>query len=234
MHRHFSSILVRAVVAIAMIAAVGDSWADAGIISVSGQVEVIPPPPSVRGGDLESDTFARIFPERQGVVLPAGLSVDITVPGSYATFASLTPGVLPAGALVDSFLVHADPISPGTPVIRYIGSITFDTDILGLLVTNPNLRDSDSVLGAPGTLYPLGGDALELDPSNPLRDSVVLSPDRRTVSFDFRSRPGIEEIRVVTSGGPGPSAVPEPSTLILLALGGVAFGAWQLQHARRR
>lgn len=222
---HSAAITVSAALAVLCLAS---PRADAGIIGVSGQVEVISPPPSVRFGDLQSDTVARVFSERQGLALPASVSVDITAPGAYDSVPSLTPGILPAGTSVDSYLVHAEPAS-STGLFRYIGSITFDTDVLALIVLNPNLKDSDAILGAPGTLYSSGSlRDLELNPNGEFADSVVLSPDRRTVSFDFRTQPGIDEFRLVLA------AVPEPSTLPLVVLGGAALGVGQFRLARQR
>lgn len=225
MMKHSAAITASAALAVLCL---GSPWADAGIINVSGQVELIPPPPSVDFGDLQSDTVARVFSERQGLTLPTSVSVDSTAPGAYDSVSSLTPGVLPAGTSVDSYLVHAEPASPDG-LFRYIGSITFNTDVLALIVLNPNLKNSDAILGAPGTLYSSGAlRDLELNPSGAFADSVVLSPDRRTVSFDFRTQPGIDEFRLVTA------AVPEPSTLSLLALGGATLGVWQFWRARQR
>lgn len=201
------------------------------LLSTSGQVQIIAAPPSVREGALESDVVARVFAERLGFVLPTDLVTDITAPGAYDTVAGLTPGVLPAGTVVDSFFLHADRVGSPGAAARYVGSVTFDVDILGLMVQVPALRASDAVLGAPGTLYSTSPtvDDLELDPAAPERDSVVLSADRRTLMFDFRTTVSTDTVRIVTAAG----AVPEPAGALLLGLGalGLLGYAW---HRRVR
>ncbi len=188
----------------------GPCPAYAGIISTAGQIEVVPPPPSLRAGALESDAFARAIAERQGVTLPGDLAVDITLPGTYASPAGPTPGTIPAGTFVDSFVLHADAVGvPGSPVF-YSGSVTLDSEVLGLVIGDDTLPVSAALLGSPGTLYPFTG-GLELGPNS---DTVTLSDDRRTVTIRFGSAAGVDQLRIVAA-----ASVPEPASLVLLGLG---------------
>lgn len=59
------------------------------------------------------------------------------------------------------------------------GTITTDTDILGIVILQKQLNNSD-FLGAPGTIYPTGkfGRGLNLDDQD---DFVIEQIDRRTV-----------------------------------------------------
>ncbi len=55
------------------------------------------------------------FEERQGVQLASAVPVDIKSVGSYESDASLTPGTIPAGTVVDSHFVNSDrPTSAGS------------------------------------------------------------------------------------------------------------------------
>jgi hypothetical protein len=78
------------------------------------------------------------------------LPMDITVPGTYDDSSDLTPGVIPAGALVSSHFVNADKVGIQHPPIQLEGSIVTDADILGIAIVQHSLNVTD-VLGAPGT-----------------------------------------------------------------------------------
>lgn len=198
--------------------------AEAGIMSLFGDVAEIPVPPSAVLGALEDDELAKIFLERAGVVLGSDVSADVTSPGVVDEAIDLTPGTIAAGSLVDSYLLHFDPESvSGTST----GSITFDRDILGILVVTSSLDATDAGLGALATTYQLddfrgiegpGFDTFGVD----VNDVVSFLPDLRTVRFDFATTTRIDEIRVVTEA-------PEPSTAALFVL---ALAALHRRHRR--
>jgi hypothetical protein len=192
----------------------------AGIVSTSGAVAVISPPANIQTGVLESDTVVSVFAERISHTLSANVGVDITIPGAYvppvmdpSTF--LTPDVLLAGAAVDSYFVHLDPVTNTS----LEGSLSFDRDILGLIMTDATLAASHAELGFPGTTYGTQGQ-LEIG-----QESITLSADRRTVSFILNVLPNRDTMRIVTS------AVPEPSTALLLFAG---VATWLATLRRRR
>jgi len=135
----------------AALAIPGFGTADAAVTSVSGAAVKVSAPASVVEDAYESDTELRVFDERQAVTLDAPLTVDIGASGTIA-----------AGTVVDSHLLHADPV--GSPEeqepVTFSGAATFDGEILGVIVIdNPSeahLAESD-FLGAPGTAYPPAG-----------------------------------------------------------------------------
>ena len=191
--------------------------AGAAIISTTGQVVQIAAPASVVPGALESNHEIRAFAELQEFALPVDVIANVTAAGLYDQPGDLTPGVIAAGAAVDSYLLHADKMGLcGNKLLT--GSVTFDADILGVIVLGSNLNSSDAVLGAPGTTYPgsmwnlVRG--LELRPS---RDYLIVEPDLRTVQVHFRVGWAVDQIRVITAA-PGPP-VPEPAALVLLLTG---------------
>jgi hypothetical protein len=177
--------------ALALAAAAG-----ATIVSTSGQMTLIAPPPSVDIGALQSNTTMYAFNEQQCVRTTADLPVDITVPGTYDDTSKLTPGVIPAGTLVSSHFVNADKVGTQPPRIELEGSIVTDADILGIAILSHSLNVSD-ILGAPGTIYPTGkfGRGLNLDDQN---DFVIEQIDKRTVVVHSDVRVHTDQVRVIT------------------------------------
>lgn len=183
--------------------------AHASIISTTGDVVKISPPPSVRIDEFENDDEIRAFDERQDIMLPTDITVDIDAPGIYDDLGDLPaiPPTIPAGTFVRSHYLHSDPEDESL-THRYNGSATFDEDIIGVLLSGSYVTATHSILGAPGTRY--GGGAIELGPR---RDTVEISSDRRTITVQFSTRSGADRLRVITRG------VPEPTCSILLAIG---------------
>jgi hypothetical protein len=206
----------------ALLLLVAGAPASGGILLTSGAVQVTSPPPAdVTNGALTSNTVVRVFAEQLGLTLGSDLTVNITTPGTYT--GSLTPGAILAGTVVDSYFLHADPASSSTTA--YSGSVTFDTDVLGLIVLDNRLDNTDAVLGRPGTLYPTGfnGRGLELGST---QDQITLSADRRTVSFSWHAAVAMDSVRVVTaatSAAVPATAVPAPGGLALAAAGALAL-----------
>jgi hypothetical protein len=164
-------------------------------------------PASVQPGVLESNGEIKVFQEQSNSALLSSVGVDISAPGTYGPLPSLvngiptlTPSTLAAGTVVHSYFLHFDPVgAPGTE-LTIQGSITFDTDILGIVIfTNP-LISSDAGLGVPGTLYSTGAQrGLEEG------DVVSLSADRRTLTVQLHALSStVDQLRVITKPGADP------------------------------
>lgn len=179
----------------------------AAITGTSGQVVTVSPPPSALMHAYESDTEIRAWDEQQNVTLPKNISANITTPGTYTSTGSLTPGVIPAGTVVSSQILHADPVGAPTTANVLSGSITTDGEVLGIIVGPTSLSGSD-FLGAPGTVYDTGNPfrGLEFDPPN----SVTLTITLHSVSVTVGTRIHLDEIRVVTAppSGAGQGCTP--------------------------
>jgi hypothetical protein len=185
----------------------------AGIVTMSGQVEFISSPPSdVRSNQWESDTFARIFQERQAFTLTQPVSVDVSLPGTVRLAPDdLSPATIGVGTVLNSFYLHVDSISENSIDLR--GSITFDSDIIGVItgvkdgITSndfgSSLALSNSILGRPGVSYSRG--ATDLLP----QDFFTITPDLRTLTFRLTTVRGDDNLRIITS-------VPEPSGFLLV------------------
>src|SRR4051794_21610216 len=90
----------------------GSGASMASIAGVAGGIDVLATaPPSVKLGQLTSNTVIFAFTEQTGLTLPSDVAANITAPGTYDSAASLTPGTVVAGTVVDSYLLHADTAS---------------------------------------------------------------------------------------------------------------------------
>ena len=137
----------------------GTTSSHASLIGVSGDVDVIDAPASVRAGSLQSNTTAFVFEEKKGVSYPgfdalvssqaavdSGLSFlsdysdEETFPGYLQVQSGLTDAYSdnvaarpPDGVRMDSYFLHFEPIPnvDGLPVYIATGTLSFDSEILG-------------------------------------------------------------------------------------------------------
>jgi uncharacterized protein (TIGR03382 family) len=172
--------------------------ASAAITATGGDATLVSPPASTVLGATESNTVAWAFNEAVTYTLTAPLDVDVTTPGLYTSAASLTPGVLPIGTVVNSHYLYSDPVANASNT--YEGTVDFDAPVIGIIVLRRNLNASD-YLGASGTLY---GDnsarGLEVSVSS---DTFRLSVSGTRVSFRFETSGATDDIRVLTIPTPG-------------------------------
>lgn len=187
--------------------------APGGALSTTGAVTPVPAPPSVELDEFESNTEIRLFQEST-IVLEGDLLVDITLPGTYTDPENVSEGSVSAGTAVTSHLLQFDTIASQL-VTGIGGSVTFDTQILGVMVFDVTLDLSDATVGLPSVVYPTGlefrGTEISTDS---FRDAVTLEANLQTLVIN---RLGVDlvhdQIRVITT------AIPEPSTSLLVGLG---------------
>ena len=173
--------------------------ASAAVVSTTGGMVHVPPPASLMQDQLASFTEAFVFDELQDVTLTSPIPVDITEPGTYDDDTDLTnSGVLPAGIVVDSHLMHADKPGSGDEFANITGTVTFDNDIVGIQVLGATLNAGDGQLGLPTTWYPAAVQRqVNLAPTG---DRLILQLDRRTVFIRFNVNAHVDQVRVITEG----------------------------------
>ena len=167
----------------------------AGINSATPFITQIDPPPvSVVQGDTESSGEIKAFNEQQDITLASDVTVNITAPNIYDDIGIITPGVISAGTSANSHFLHFDPVGTDTQTLG--GSVTFDSDILGVVILSNDLDGSDSILGLPDTIYPVADAERGLELGTD--EFVTFENDLRTLTVQFGA--DIDQIRVITAG----------------------------------
>ena len=162
--------------------------------------------PNSVGDDTFQDNNLYAFDEGQNIFVPTAIAVD-------DLFGPNGAGQVPANSIVASHYVFFDPDSLQTVT----GTVTFDSDIYGVIFTTSNLADSDFLINTGVNYLNPGLRGLELS------DDSVTILDSRTIHIDWEAGTPGDYIRVLTDFSPG--AVPEPMTAVVLVLGGLAvFG----------
>jgi hypothetical protein len=201
---------------IAVLSAFMAGPAIADLVSSTGAVNYIgamPVPLDLRLDQKQSDTDIFVFDEMQNLTLASALSVDITSAGSYDQKSDLTPGKIPAGAVVNSYLIHVDPVDYSSGLVWYTGSITFSNRILGVITETKTLNDSDSVVGVGTTTYSTST-LRGLEWTNQDKVIVSISPDNMTMTLGTAE--ALDNIRVIEA--------PVPGAILLGLLGLTAAG----------
>ncbi len=202
-------------IAIGLAAMFATGGALADIVSTSGAVTIVSAPSSVADEALTSDSTAYVFSE-SSTVLSSSLGVDIVDPGFYQFDSELQSASVAAGTSVVSYMITGNDDESNGHAPDLVGSVTFDQDILGVIITYSSLTASDSAVSNPGTSY-LAGTSRDfrrgLEFVHAETDSVTLSGDLRTLSFEIHPTTAVDEIRIIVA--------PEPASLALLALGGL-------------
>jgi hypothetical protein len=170
-------------------------------------------PPNSVGNDTFQSPNLYEFDEDQNILLAAPLTVDV---GSSP---------IPAGTIVAGHYVFFDP----GPSQHIIGTVNFDSIILGIITSTNNLAASD-FLANTGVNY-LNPGARGLEPG----DSVTISGPNQILFDTFASSPG-DYVRVLTALSPA-ATTPEPGSLVLLAAGLIALAGllgrkWQTSGFR--
>ncbi|QOJ17858.1 MAG: PEP-CTERM sorting domain-containing protein [Phycisphaeraceae bacterium] len=195
--------------------------ASADIIEVGGAAVLAEPPSSILLNQWESDTEIRGFFERQ-VVLSSDVSLDHVNIGLVDHESLLVPGFVSAGTAVQSYLFHADSVNGFDALLS--GYVVFDAPILGVLIHSSSMNGTDGFLGRPGITYGQHpGRRLELPPGS--LDTFEISGDRMRLDFTLKFAAANDNIRIIT-------AIPEPGSLALLSLVGLA-GLRRRREAQR-
>ncbi len=187
----------------------------AGPVAVENVVVLNTRPTSLRDGHLESDTNAFLFRE-SGFRASSGYSADW---GGFA-----------AGASVESWMIHYDPVGSDHIVDADAGVVefTFDEVILGVDFRSETLDAGDAMFGAADVEYRQGEEFRGTEMGE--HDGLQLSADGHSIVFDLKVwYANADEFRIFTGGWDDlntPTPNPEPGTLVLCGAG-VAYFIWR-------
>ena len=179
----------------------GQNWT-----SLTGALEYGQLPVNLAVNNYESDDYIRVFSERTDHVLAQDVRVNFTEPGFYFEGAQLSQEWVPAGTVVSSYLLHFDS-SDANPIVL-TGCVEFDEPVVGVIVLDQELDDSDAELGHASITYPPPGflhRGLELDTQDD--DTVTLQENRRHICLHALTTTRMDQIRVIT-GAPEPLEMP--------------------------
>ncbi len=147
------------------------------VTSASG-ISVGDEPPENMELDRRQNNTPELFIERQYATLVDTLTVDSD--GSDGTYDVTESSTLPAGTVVNSYLVHHDPTEGNSAQFE----VTFDDRIIGVIGSPDLLAASDSLSFADPVFEPGRG-------LNPNQDNWTISNDGHTISF-MLSTAGVE------------------------------------------
>jgi uncharacterized repeat protein (TIGR01451 family) len=172
------------------------------------------PPRDLRVHRTESDACILLFTEQQDVTL----AQDINPRAPSTTNVLAGPNRrIPAGTVVDGYLLHADKVGSSDDVVNLSGRWTFDEPILGISVVRDGLLVGDGITGLATLTYEPSDPDRGLESAAPQGDFLRVDPaDPRTLEVDFRFAGSMDEVRVFTGviQPPDPCDATDPSNAI--------------------
>lgn len=156
-------------------------------------------PDNTVGNDTFNDLNLYGFDEGQNINILNDLNVEVLADGMGGSSGA---GVIAAGTVVASHYIFFDPLN----FVSQIGTVTFDSDILGILTSVGSLNASDSLLNTGVTYLNPALRGLESG------DNVsILS--LKMIEVDWSASTPGDYVRVLTAFSP--SAVPVPAAIWL-------------------
>ncbi|MDJ0928949.1 MAG: hypothetical protein QNJ73_15025 [Gammaproteobacteria bacterium] len=144
------------------------------------------------------------FDEGQNIEITVDLDVDILADGMGGGGG---PGIVPMGSTVASHYIFFDPDGTRTQ----IGTVTFDSEIFGIIDSTGNLDASDFLINTGVDYLNPGLRGLEGG------DSVTIT-GLQTIVVDWRAGSPGDYIRVLTEFSPG-AVIPVPAAMWLFGSG---------------
>ena len=181
-----------------------NAWpVNSGVLQTTGSMRFVSPGPDFHPGNFEDNEHIVVFPERREFVPDEVIRVDMVDPGQYAKSRFKDkPTLLPEQRLTSYLLqLNAYPDGKNPSRRRSVrGQITFAQPIVGVIMANRLLKESEAIFGIPNVDYP-GARMIEARPEGDQRqgfDSVILAADRRTLIIELRENPGnLDQFRVL-------------------------------------
>lgn len=163
--------------------------------------------------DASQNDAVQLYIERENVVLADPLQLTVG-------------GVLPAGTVVNSYILHYDPEwQDNDPVLEAEGTITFPEGVLGLIYADNNTYEdagvhplvaSDDSVGLGTAVYESDLYHRKLDtPHTTYQDEVT-----NAVYLNWYTTFSMDEARIITQG----RVIPAPGAVLLGSLGAGLVG----------
>ena len=166
-------------------------------ITYSGDIEPVAVPANTRLNALESNTVMRVFNEGHFITTANDIALDMSEPGTYTGGVGLTPSILSANNILNSYLVHFDTVGGVQRTVS--ATLTFDEPILGVVFTENNLVASDGLLGNVLTSYDTVFSTRGVEDNG--SDIVTWETDGRTLNLTLRVNVFLDQVRVITAAG---------------------------------
>lgn len=181
-----------------------NAWpVNSGVLQTTGSMRFVSPGPDFHPGNYEDNEHIVVFPERREFIPDEAIRVDMVDPGQYAkSHYEEKPTLLIEQALTSYLLqLNAYPDGENPNQRRSVrGQITFAKPIVGVIMANRLLKESEVIFGIPDVDYP-GPRMIEARPEGDQRrgfDTVILTADRRTLIIELQENPGnLDQFRVL-------------------------------------
>ena len=175
------------------------SIATAEIMSVTGDIQEVNQVRDAFEGGSEDNQFIRAFDEVQDIFLSGRFDVDFPNTGTIDSVDDLRPATILVDAEVSSHFLHSDPV--GTSLREYSGCITFRDEVIGVMLLDDELDNSDRQFGLSSVNYQIDQFRGFGFPSTTRSsfDELEVSDNRKTVCVTLRTRFEVDQVRIITS-----------------------------------
>ena len=163
-----------------------------GVSDITGQLARIQPPSFIFEGSIEDDFRGFLFLEMENLTLNRNITLTGDRTGSFTSANSLTQGTVARGMEINSYFLFYDPTGRFVSLPGVSGTIIFQQDILGVIVQRSQLEASNSTLRARGTTY------RDFVGVNFIDETIRISSDRRSFTFQFRNNSQYKQVRIIT------------------------------------
>lgn len=166
-----------------------------GVESVTGDLRVARPGERLAPVLAVDSKTLLLFPEREGVTLPEGFTLNSTQTGLHERPFRKQLKHLSDSLTVDSYLLQYNPgvdSSDSSQDRVFTAKLRFDRPVVGLILAADQLKESDAKLAMPGAqLKSISRRGINID------DQVELSEDRRTLHIRMSIQDSVDQIRVL-------------------------------------
>ncbi|NRB75211.1 MAG: FecR domain-containing protein [Verrucomicrobiales bacterium] len=166
-----------------------------GVESVVGDLRVARPGERLAPLLAVDSKTLLLFPEREGVTLPEGFTLNSTQTGLHERPFGKQVEHLSESLTVDSYLLQYNPGVDSSELgkeIVFTAELQFDRPVVGLILGVEQLKASDAKLAMPGAqLKSITRRGINFD------DQVELSEDRRTLHIRMSIQDSLDQIRVL-------------------------------------